>query len=75
MKRAFLPLLAGALVLAACTEKPQTASVRKTDDKAWESTQQGYLASGFKPGDKGQWESQMKARGQAQNEYNRTTTR
>ena len=74
MKR-WVWILAGAAALAACTEKPQTASVRKSDDKPWEMTQQGFLAGGFKPGDKGAWESQLKARAQAQNEYTRTVPR
>ncbi|MFO1329125.1 MAG: hypothetical protein U1F56_17320 [Rubrivivax sp.] len=68
-------IVAGAAALAACSEKPQTASARKVDDKPWELTQKGFVAGGFKPGDQGAWEAQLKARAQAQNEYNRTVPR
>ena len=68
-------VLAGAAALAACTEKPQTAGARKADDKPWELTQPGFVAGGFKAGDKGAWETQLKARAQAQNEYSRTAPR
>ncbi len=67
--------LASALVLGACTEKPQGVTTRKVDEKPWENASAAYAAPGFKAGDKGAWESQMRSRNQAQNEYNRTATR
>ena len=75
MRRPTLTLLgtvAAALVLSACSEKPQTATTRKADDKPWDNANAGYNASGYKAGDASAWETQMRARNQAQNEYNRT---
>ncbi len=68
-------MLAGAFALAACTEKPQTAASRKADDKPWELAQPGFRVGGFKPADAAAWDAQLKARAQAQNEYNRTVPR
>ncbi|HEX6704238.1 MAG TPA: hypothetical protein VF169_05710 [Albitalea sp.] len=61
-------LLAG---LAAC-EQPQTVTTRKTDAKPWQGADNAYLASGWKAGDRGSWEEQMRARAQTQNDYNKT---
>ncbi len=72
MKRA-VALVGAALVLAACTEKPQTAG-RKADGKAWEINEKGYLAPGWQGGDATAWNNQIRARSQAQNEYARATT-
>jgi hypothetical protein len=58
------------MVLAACSEKPQTLS-RKADSKAWEATAGGYNAAGFKGGDQAAWEEQMRRRALGQNEYAR----
>ncbi|HJV63650.1 MAG TPA: hypothetical protein VJ743_22065 [Albitalea sp.] len=63
-----LSLAAG---LAACGEKVQTATPRKADQRAWQGTDNGYAATGWKAGDKAGWEDQMRARAQTQNEYNR----
>ena len=68
-------LLSALWVLAACTEKPQTATAPKADELAWQAPVQSYLAPGFKPGDKAQWESQLRNRGQLQNEYTRVAAR
>ena len=58
------------LVLAACGEKPQTAgSVKKTDGKIWEASDNAYIASGWKAGDRTSWEEQMRKRAQSQNDY------
>jgi len=64
-----------AVALSACGEKPQTASARKTDAKPWEGLAQAtHSADGYKAGDKGAWEAQLKARTErGQNEYPRTT--
>lgn len=75
MTRRPLPLaaaLAAVLALAACAEKPQTASGRKLDDKPWDNSNPAHAAPGLKPGDQAAWEQQLKARNQAQNEYSRT---
>jgi len=62
------------LVLAACGEKPQTIAQggqKKDVNKAWDTSQNPYLASGWQPGDKASWEAQMHARAQGQNENSR----
>jgi hypothetical protein len=61
--------------LAACGDKPQTASgaSKKGDSKPWDgSTQAGYTAPDWKQGDRASWEQQLRARNQQQNEYTRT---
>ena len=65
-------LLTSVLALAACTEKPQTATVKKVDGKAWEGPASPYTAPGWKQGDEASWEQQMRARAQeGQNDYSR----
>jgi len=62
------------LLLAACTEKPQTISQNSKSDKAaFEGTGVvPFTATGWKAGDKASWESQMKVRTQmGQNDYNK----
>ena len=64
------------IALAACTEKPQGQgeSGRKVDAAAWsasDSAKPGFAASGWKGGDKAAWETQLRARNQAQNDYAR----
>ena len=63
-----LGLVAG---LAACGEKPQTATPRKTDQKAWQGADNPYAVAGLKAGDKLAWEEQIRTRAQTQNEYNK----
>lgn len=59
--------------LAACGEKPQTAGGSKHDVAPYQGAQNGFVAAGWKPGDKTSWEQALKARGQnTQNEYNKT---
>jgi hypothetical protein len=68
-------LLGASLVLAGCAEKPQTASGKKSDAKAYSgvsSSDAGFSAPGWKAGDQAAWEQQIKARNQAQNEYAKT---
>ncbi len=61
-----------ALMVAGCTEKPQTATARKVDATAYSgSTVPGYSAAGWKAGDKESWEGQMRERNKGQNEYGR----
>ncbi len=71
IKRVLMLSLAGALCagLAACGERPQTASARKSDAKAFEGPATAYSAAGWKAGDAASWEQQMRARSQSQNEY------
>jgi hypothetical protein len=75
MKRVALLVSALVMGLTACGEKPQTATARKVDDKPWSATQTPHMVTGFKAGDQGAWEQQLKARAQSQNEYNRTGAR
>jgi hypothetical protein len=63
------------IALAACTEKPQTAGTRKSDDAAWAATDNAFNASGFKANDQAGWDEQMKRRAQGQNEYVRNAPR
>ena len=57
------------LALTAC-ERAQTApSARKPDSEPWASAATAFTAPGWKPGDQGSWESQMRNRAAKQNEY------
>ena len=64
-------LLAGVLGLAACGEKPQQASQKRSDTSAWQGGDAAFTAGNWKQGDRASWEEQMKARNQNQNEYTR----
>jgi hypothetical protein len=70
MTRAILLVLSAA-ALAACGEKPQsmTGGVRH-DTAAFEGTGMPFAATGWKAGDKGSWEAQLRTRAQnGQNDY------
>ncbi|MDH6166474.1 outer membrane biogenesis lipoprotein LolB [Variovorax boronicumulans] len=79
MRRAAVALFAlasGALLLAACTEKPQTnAEGVKHDAVPWSGTGPQantgtvFTAPGWKVGEKTAWEQQIKLRSNGQNEY------
>jgi hypothetical protein len=72
MKRSWLILgvVAGAMALSACTEKPQTLSSGvKQDAAAFQGTGLPYAVPGWKQGDKASWEQQLKTRTQGQNDY------
>ena len=60
-----------AVALGACGEKPQTtnSSAKKSDTRVYEGGQTHYSAAGWKAGDSGSWEEQMRVRVQHQNEY------
>ena len=59
-----------ALLLGACSEKPQTAGTHSSDKQAWSgSVQKAFDAPGWKPGDKASWEEQIKQRNRSQNEF------
>lgn len=71
MIKAALIVVAG-LALAACAEKEQTASGIKSDAAPYSGTsrQPPFMAQGWKPGERGAWEAQLKTRTvQGQNEY------
>jgi len=68
-------LLGLVTLLAACSEKPQTAHTRKSDSQAWSGAPgDPYSVPGWKAGDQASWEQQMRTRAQGQNEYSRATT-
>ena len=69
MKHALI-LAAGALLLAGCAEREQTASGTKSDSAPFNGTSKPYVAQGWKPGDKASWEAQLKTRTvNGQNDY------
>jgi hypothetical protein len=76
LRRTAFTLAAAVLVgsLAACGEEPQTAKAakRRSDVPAYQGAADGFVAPGWKPGDKASWEQQMRTRAMAQNEYART---
>ena len=72
MSRALLAALGVVTVLGACGEKPQQvtgSTVKRSDTPAYGGVQAPYAASGWKAGDSGSWEEQMRVRVQNQNEY------
>ena len=71
MKRAAL-LASLMLLLAACGEKPQTIGLPNSDTPAYTGTGTGFMAPGWKAGDKTAWEQHLKARQQnGQNDYSK----
>ena len=72
-RRFTVALLTCTLVLMACTEKPQTATVRKADVAPSAGNTGTHTATGWTAGDATSWEAQLKARSQGQNEYSRAT--
>ena len=67
-------ILASVVLLAACSEKSQALGEGRDhgDAAPWDGSKHGHMASGWTPGDQASWQKQIKARNQAQNEYNRT---
>lgn len=67
-------ILVSVVLMAACSERSQTLGEGRDygDAAPWEGSKHGYTASGWTPGDQASWQKQIKARNQAQNEYNRT---
>jgi len=67
--------ISAAMLLAACTEQPQTiGSNSRADKAAFEGTGVAppFTAAGWKSGDKTSWESELKVRTQmGQNDYNK----
>jgi hypothetical protein len=67
-----LLILAAVLALAACGERSTGGKTpRKADAKAWQGTDNAFVAAGWKPSDAAAWQEQMRQRAQTQNEYNR----
>ncbi|HSV80878.1 MAG TPA: hypothetical protein VLK85_16895 [Ramlibacter sp.] len=66
-----LLLAAGALALAGCAEKEQTAGGIKSDTAPFQGTSRAaFTAQGWKPGDRNDWEQALKVRTvQGQNDY------
>lgn len=70
MRRLALTLAATALLLGGCAEREQTAGGSKADTPPFNGTGKPYVAAGWKPGDRGSWEAQLKTRTvQGQNDY------
>lgn len=70
MTKRTLTACAMLFALAACTEKPQTATGIKSDTAAFQGTGMPFVAAGWKPGDRTSWEQQLKTRAQqGQNDY------
>jgi hypothetical protein len=61
------------LLLAACTEHPQTIGTNaRADAEPFQGTGKPFQLQGWKAGDKTSWESQLKVRTQmGQNDYNK----
>lgn len=67
-----LSVCALAMLLTACGEAPQTLGTASRDVPPYQGTGKAFVATGWKQGDKGTWESQLKARAQqGQNDYGR----
>ena len=70
-----LLIAVSAILLAACTEKPQTIGGNsKSDKEAFQGTGVAppFTAAGWMGGDKTSWESHLKVRTQmGQNDYNK----
>jgi hypothetical protein len=69
--RAALLIAVGALALAGCAEREQTATGLKSDAAPFAGTNRAaFTANGWKPGDRASWEQQLKVRTvQGQNDY------
>ena len=61
---------AAAFALAGCAEREQTASGIKSDAAPYQGTNRQFMAQGWKPGDRNNWEQALKVRTvQGQNDY------
>ena len=72
MSRALGVCVVLGLALAGCAEREQTVASspeRKADTPSWQSDSTAFAATGYKPGDRGAWEQQLRDRAQAQNDY------
>lgn len=80
MKTISIVVIAGTLatLLAGCGERQQSAfaSHRKDDAPAYTGAPgDPFMAKNWTPGDRTSWQNQIRARGQYQNEYNKTPLR
>jgi hypothetical protein len=65
-----LSAAAAAFALAGCAEREQTASGIKSDAAPYQGTNRQFMAQGWKPGDRNNWEQALKVRTvQGQNDY------
>lgn len=72
MTRSIAIAFALAIPLAACERSQSidaTNQVRKADTRAFQIQDNGYLASGWTPGNEASWDAQLKKRAQAQNDF------
>ncbi|MFP3888766.1 hypothetical protein [uncultured Ralstonia sp.] len=77
MKPTSMMIIVGtlAVLLAGCGERQQTAmaSHRKDSTPLYQGAPgDPFTAKNWTPGDRTSWENQVRARGQYQNEYNKT---
>ena len=64
--------MATVLALAACGERPQTATGSNKDTASYQGTGSNFVQQGWTPGDKTSWEQHLRARQQrGQNDYSR----
>ncbi len=70
MKTSVLVALTMVLGLAACTEKPQSHGLKRSDAAPYVGTGTPFADAGWKAGDKASWEQHLKVRTQrGQNDY------
>jgi hypothetical protein len=65
-------LAASLALLAGCGEIDQSKVAGKTnrdDVPAWQGAKNAYVVKGWTPGSQTSWETQLRTRGQSQNEY------
>ncbi|NDY91835.1 hypothetical protein [Ideonella livida] len=60
-----------ALVTTACSEKAPAPAAKRSDTPAHTGTGSAYTAPGWQAGDATSWQTQIRTRGQGQNEYTR----
>lgn len=64
-----LAAIAAAIVLTACTEKPQDFTSVKAGKEPWAGPATAFSAPGWTPGDAASWNDEIRQRTQGQNEY------
>ena len=72
MRRVAVVLMVGLIgLVSACGERDQsTARAKRSADKpAWNSTESKNVVPGYTPGNQAAWETQLRERAQAQNDY------
>ncbi|RZI41573.1 hypothetical protein EGT07_18530 [Herbaspirillum sp. HC18] len=72
MKPIAMLFVAAAALLAGCSEPDQTKTSGNTnrhDVEPWQGAKNPFVVSGWTPGNQGSWETQIRTRGQLQNEY------